>query len=182
MNRADRRRLARKVRRVAAGTDTLTRSERHQLNAVLREASATLPVHIRDQADAAVEQIAAGTRAIIDEFGFTPAHTRSPKLTRPIDRVITRMLTGDCRTCRHVTATAPQPLSVCLWDDPPVFRCRRCIPDDAALTDEEDRTCDLCRVDTAGDGIFPAFTTVGAITIAYGACHDCHDEIEEAAA
>lgn len=182
MNRADRRRLARKIRRVASGSDTLSRTERRQLTALLREASATLPVHIRDQADAAVEQLAANMEAVVAQYGFTSSSTSSAKLTKPIDRVVTRMLTGDCRICPHVTAAAPQPLSVCLWDDPPTFRCRRCIPDDAGLTEVEDRSCDLCHVDTGGDGIYPTIATVGAVTIAYGACAACHHDLKEHAA
>ena len=182
MNRADRRRLARKIKRVANGNATFTRTERNQLRALTTDVADAMPVHIRDQADAAIAQINAGMKAIRAQPDITPCQTTSRILTDRIDRIITQLMTGDCRRCPHINPTAPQPLAVCLWDDPPYFRCGRCLPDDAGLTEVEDRTCDLCGVDTAGDGIRPTLTSVGAITIAYGACGSCHDTLVSEAA
>jgi len=182
MNRADRRRLARKIQRVANGSDTFTRTERHELQTLMTDVADVMPVHLRDQADAARAQVAAGMRRIMTRDDVTPKQTTSRILTVRVDQVVTRLMTGDCRQCPHVTAFAPQPVSVTLWDDPPHFRCGRCLPDDFGLSDVEDRTCDLCAVDTAGDGIRPTITSVGAVTVAFGACHGCHDQLVTEAA
>lgn len=183
MNRADRRRLARKIRRVASGSDTFTRAERHELQALMTDVADVMPVHLRDQIDAAQAHVATGMRRLMmTRDDVTPAQTTSRILTNRVDQIITRLMTGDCRCCPHVTPSAPQPVSVTLWDDPPHFRCGRCLPDDFGLTEAEDRTCDLCGIDTAGDGIRPTITHVGAVTVAFGSCHACHDTLTAEAA
>lgn len=161
--------------------------------AAVQEAIATrVPIHERDQADAAHRDMTTLTRAVgtlmgdtreaWHDFGDAPEWLRIDLLTR-----IAGFLDGTIDTCVH----SPHPhqmrpvfAAAC---KPNLVTCGFCqhmltLPRGSAA----DAACDccghICLGPDADDGIYPGLTRMGLMIFTYDTCRDCRPQIPNGAA
>jgi hypothetical protein len=82
--------------------------------------------------------------------------------------------------CRHVHTAGPRPVHAAAWL-PGIIACDLCVA--LGLFDLQgaaDRICDRCGMDTLEVGIFTGAASLGLLTIDYGLCPGCFDDLKRA--
>jgi hypothetical protein len=88
------------------------------------------------------------------------------------------LLDGGALWCPHLRPGAgPQPLHAAAWM-PSLIACDLCVLVGVFVVEgAADRICDRCGLDTLEVGISQGAATVGPLTIAYGICPSCFEQI-----
>lgn len=131
------------------------------------------------------DQLDAATRETIDRLhqSINPAEGdvegddhRDPWVRGLVDRYLDTINAGQALACPHLPGS-PQPITAAAWTPRVVLACDLCVILGLFWVDgPEDTTCDRCGNHAHGR-MHQGVATAGPITILYGLCHPCFEEV-----
>ena len=149
-----------------------------------REVSKNLPLHVRDQVDAASEHTVRMMQHMSEELGQnialqTPENI-SQGMRKSLDQYAEWVRAGKLRPCKHLKKDAPQTTALVIslaykLDAAPItcLVCTTKFMELLAQDDVEDKTCDGCRT-YSPDGLWSQVTGIGPVLVMGGYCDECN--------
>ncbi len=167
MNRDQRRRLKRV--QLAEGIRQLGRLPQDERVRVGHAMASVIPVETREAIDkisALVEE--RGQQAAKDLDWNSYHKPPTPMVAEKVDWVFAGILSGDIKTCPHITSGTVRPMFISLWDEFVHCGCH-----DATLTDPiKNFTCDFCG-EYHQDDCRAHLVVIGPMTVSFGMCTEC---------